>query len=332
MEKENKTEEKKEVKKESKKGGNKILLVIGAIVVVLIALNASRLKNDETSQTGVLGIEEAKTKALDFIKTNLVQSGTEVSVTDTVEENGLYKFNLDVAGQEVNAYMTQDGKKFFPQAINMEEVEQKAAEAKAAQEEVENSIPKADKPVVDLYVMSFCPYGNKAEDTLKPVYELLKDKVDFDFHYIVNSDENGKIQSLHGQPEVDQNIREVCVLNNYGQGAWINFVGYVNTNCGSDGSCWEKGAQSLNLSTAKINACIASQGTALMQAEEKASTEAGATGSPTMLINGSKTNKVYEYGNSEAYKQAICNAFNEQPSECSQTLNSETDMEQGGSC
>jgi len=191
---------------------------------------------------------------------------------------------------------------------------------------------KTEKPVVDLYVMSFCPYGNKAEDTMLPVYNLLKDKATFNVHFIVNTDGNN-VQSLHGAPEVAQNEREACVLKNYDLNKMLNFMVYVNDNCGSNGSCWETGATALGIDKAKINACVASEGVALMKANEIASTTAGANGSPTLIINGVESTSVYQYGNSEAYKTAICNSFTTAPAACSVVLSGDaTATTQGGSC
>lgn len=45
---------------------------------------------------------------------------------------------------------------------------------------------KNDKPEVKFFVMSFCPYGNQAEEGLEPVYQLLKDKVNWQPRYIIN--------------------------------------------------------------------------------------------------------------------------------------------------
>ena len=275
--------------------------------------------------------EQAQSKVVDFVEKNLVPEGTKVEVKETVKENGLYKVTIKVGEQEVPTYITQDGKNFFPNPpMNIAETEAKMQEqAKAAE------IPKTDKPSVDLFVMSFCPYGNKAEDTMKPVYELLKGKVDFNFHYIVNV--NGdKVDSLHGAKEVAQNEREACVLRDSGKDKWFAFVSYVNAKCGSDGACWEAGAKSLGLSTAKINACVAADGVALMKANEEASASAGAEGSPTLTINGVSSKAAYQYGNPEAYKQAICDAFNAAPEECSKVLASQATpaqaAAQGGSC
>lgn len=275
--------------------------------------------------------DEAKAKVEKFIADN----GGGATVKEVVEENGLYKVTVSANGQDISTYVSKDGTKFFPQAIDFAEVEKQKAESKKQQEEASQPAPKNDKPEVNLYVMAFCPYGNKSEDTIKTVYNLLKNKADFNFHYIVSA--NGDtVQSLHGDKEVAQDEREACVLKNYGKDKWVNFVTYVNDKCGSDGSCWEAGAKSLAIDTNKINSCVSSEGLALMKAEADASAAAGASGSPTLTINGQKTQAVYQYGNSEAYKKAICDAFNTAPTECSKTLSSGTPTTQGaaqgGSC
>ena len=51
-----------------------------------------------------------------------------------------------------------------------------------------------------------------------------------------------------------------------------------------------------------------------------------------MLINGTETKSVYQYGNSEAYKQAICGAFNTAPEECAEVLEAATATAPAGSC
>ncbi|MDD2483164.1 MAG: hypothetical protein PHE32_01480 [Candidatus Shapirobacteria bacterium] len=43
---------------------------------------------------------------------------------------------------------------------------------------------KANKPQLDFYVMSFCPYGNQMETTLRPIFDLLGNKVEIKPRYI----------------------------------------------------------------------------------------------------------------------------------------------------
>jgi hypothetical protein len=310
-------------------------LLLSLILGVFILTGCNRPLLPIKGNSSGLSQEQIKTKIGDFINNNMMQPGSQVEITNVVESNGLYKLTIKIAeGRTLETYATRDGKIFFPDAVNIDEVEKQIQEAKnkqSAAPEQAVEIPKNNRPAVDLYVMSFCPFGNKAEDTLKPVYDLLKNKVAFNFHYIVNT-EGDTVNSLHGQNEVVQNEREACVLKNYGKDKWFGIVDYVNKNCGTDGACFEAGAKTLGINMAGVDACVASQGVALMKTNEQASKSANANGSPTMTINGAASQAVYQYGNSEGYKQAICSAFTKAPAECSKVLASQTTTAQGGAC
>lgn len=306
-----------------------ILAIVVLLIIVGYAVYAKNKNGAAVTNLFTKSITQDKARAK--VEGLIKDSGGAATVKDVAEDGDLYKITVSANGQDQPVYVTKDGTKFIQSVVTFDDIAKQQEEAKKQQEEAAKPAPKSDKPNVDLYVMSFCPYGNKSEDTIKSVYILLKDKVNFNFHYIVSA-EGDKITSLHGQPEVDQNEREACVLKNYGKGRWLDFVSYVNGKCGSDGSCWEAGAKSLGVDTAKISACVNSEGLALMKADAEISKAAGAGGSPTLAINGQTTKAVYQYGNSEAYKKAICDAFNTAPAECSKTLSSETSTAPGGSC
>lgn len=304
-----------EILETGKKSGNKFNIYLAAIIIVLLLGSFAFAYQKKSVQKKETAIKDNTEK---FIKENLIPPGTDFTVKEFVKEGALYKLVASVGSQDITAYVSADGKKFFPSVIDIDPTV--VADAKQAQApEAQKEIPKNDRPDVDLYVMAFCPYGNKAEDTLKPAYDLLKNKVNFNFHYIVTSSGND-VQSLHGANEVTQDEREACVLKTDGKDKWMGFVTYINSKCGTDGSCWEAGAKSLGINTAKISACVSSQGLALMQQNEKDSKAANASGSPTMTINGVSASAVYQYGNSEAYKQAICSGFTTQPKECQTEL------------
>ncbi|NTV40884.1 MAG: hypothetical protein HGA61_01255 [Candidatus Moranbacteria bacterium] len=305
---------------------NNRIAILSALVLLIVLMGG--LAFFRYYKKNNVGAEAIKSK----IETLLKDQGGEVN--EVVIDGDLFKVTISIAGKEQPSFfVTKDGKKLIQDVITFEEIEKQKAEAKKQEEESNRPIPKAEKPRVDLYVMSFCPYGNKAEDTMKPVYDLLKNKVDFNFHYIVTVEGND-VQSLHGPTEVTQNEREACVLRDYGKDKWFAFVSYVNSKCGSDGSCWETGAKSLGLNSAKINDCVSKDGLSLMTANGEASTEAGASGSPTMIINGISSKVAYQYGKPETYKKAICDAFNVAPAECAKVLADQTASAtaQGGSC
>ena len=46
------------------------------------------------------------------------------------------------------------------------------------------SVTQTKRPELKFFVMSFCPYGNQMEDTLRPVFDLLGSNADFTPHYI----------------------------------------------------------------------------------------------------------------------------------------------------
>ncbi|RLC35246.1 MAG: hypothetical protein DRZ76_00655 [Candidatus Nealsonbacteria bacterium] len=270
-----------------------------------------------------ISAQKAADKALNFINNN-IEEGVTASLLDVSETSGVYKIHIEIANREYESYVTKDGKLLFSSGISLTSTQE---ENQAA-----TSIPQTKKPKVELFVMSFCPYGNQAENTMLPVYNLLKDKVDWNIHYIVNVS-NGNVSSLHGQPEVDQNKREACVLQEWGMDKWWQFTTYVNDNCGSNGSCWREAAENAGLDISAITNCVSSEGLSLMKNEASVTNEAGVNGSPTLIINGVKTNSVYHYGNSQAYLGAVCSAFESAPEECSQQLPTSGNTSSGsGSC
>ena len=300
------------------------------LLILLLATNYQRIpyagKISLLNQSSEIG-----KKTIDFINNFLVQPGTSASLVSVTDKGSYYEILTSYQGNSIPIYVSKDGKMLFLQAINMDEYSKQASTRKNEQTQSQPQIPKADKPVVELFVMSFCPFGNRAENTMYPVYKLLKDKVDWKIYYIVSVSDN-TVSSLHGQPEVDEDEREACVLSEYGLEKWWEFTVYVNNKCGSRGECWEEAANQTGLDVNKIKDCVNKKGLELMKESASATNKAGVTGSPTLIINGVKSNVVYQYGNSEAYKQAICQAFKSPPPECSEVLESSTSSSSGGSC
>ncbi|MDH4100698.1 MAG: hypothetical protein OEV28_09025, partial [Nitrospirota bacterium] len=101
--------------------------------------------------------------------------------------------------------------------------------------------PTADKIRVELFVMSQCPFGVAAEKSLLPLVRKYSDKIDFSLHFIAQDEEMqkevektgepvttggggcsgspdkgvGPFFSLHGQPEVDEDLRQVAIARHY---------------------------------------------------------------------------------------------------------------------
>lgn len=188
--------------------------------------------------------------------------------------------------------------------------------------------PKTDRPEVKFFVMSFCPFGNQAEAGLKPVYELLGDKVDWQPRYIVGK-QGDQYASLHGQQELNQDVRELCVEKLAGIGKWWAFVEKVNENCTDKDAdeCWRAQAQAVAVRTYPVSSCEETQAKALLslQVEEMEKYQAGA--SPMVFVNDT----LYNGGRApEDYKLAICSAFEAEPEECTTVLSATSEGTAGG--
>jgi len=71
---------------------------------------------------------------------------------------------------------------------------------------------EAEPNNLKLFIMSQCPYGTMAQETLKEVAEAMPE-LDWEIYFIASKSESGSFDSLHGQPEVDEDIRQVCILH-----------------------------------------------------------------------------------------------------------------------
>ncbi len=300
------------------------VLVVNLLILMLGCFIGFTAKSYLGEGVTWVGTDQARSK----LEKYLTSQGIPVTVKGLTEaESCTYKITFDNGGQEFTTYMSSDGTRLYGSAIDLN-----AAPTVASSSDTQAPSPeKTDKPKVDLFVMSFCPYGNEAENTMQPVYNLLKDDVDWNIHYIVST--NGdNVNSLHGQPEVDQNMREACVLENNGLDKWWAFTTFVNTSCGSDGDCWKEAASTVGLNTDDVESCVATNGISYMKKSEEVSNEFRVSASPTLLINGVRSSAITNFGQPEAYKKAICEAFTEQPEECNTILETIGTKASSGSC
>ena len=78
--------------------------------------------------SGGLSSDAAKEKVEGFINNTLMAGAPiQATVTGVSKENGLFKIVVDAGGQTVDSYLTADGALFFPQAMNIAEIEEQAA-------------------------------------------------------------------------------------------------------------------------------------------------------------------------------------------------------------
>src|SRR5680860_695813 len=100
--------------------------------------------------------------------------------------------------------MSKDGTKFFQSGINMETfAEEQATQAASGNDAQAPSanVPKSDKPSVELYVFTYCPYGTQSEKGIIPAVKALGSKIDFKIK---------QIGAMHGDHEKIEAQRQLC--------------------------------------------------------------------------------------------------------------------------
>ncbi|MBI4979927.1 cupredoxin domain-containing protein [Candidatus Woesearchaeota archaeon] len=99
--------------------------VISIVLLVLLIISIFSSGFGYGSSSAAVGekitIDAAEEKVLNYVNTNLLAPPFVAEVKDKAELGNLYKFTLSVAGQEVESYVTLDGKLFFPRGFELNE-------------------------------------------------------------------------------------------------------------------------------------------------------------------------------------------------------------------
>jgi len=143
---------------------------------------------------------------------------------------------------------------------------------------------------LDVFVMSQCPFAVKGLDSMKEVLANFKKsgaKVDFQVHYIGTGDAATGLKSMHGQPEVDEDLRQVCAIAHYPKA--LKFMDYIwCRNKDFKSTAWEScTGTGTGIDTNVIRTCSqGDEGKKLLEASFAYSKASGMSASPTWLANG----------------------------------------------
>ncbi len=294
--------------------------VLGILGIILIVTSLPGM-----GITGnVISEDEAGELALNFFNNKL--SNNPGTLTSIEEVSGIYKVGISVQGEEIFLYFTRDGKWINQGSELVSIIPQKTT---ATNVPTTGDIPKADKPVVELFVVSYCPYGIGAEKGFLPVMELLKDKADLQITFM---------HTQHGEKEDKENKLQICLREEQADKD-LDYLG-----CFLEDGDSERCLVQAKIDKAKLDTCLSSK-IEEYHLEDISSTEKyGITGSPSLIVNGVKANIPQLKDRTPAnFLSIICSAFNEAPEECSNILSSEiqspefgyssdSDPSSGGQC
>jgi len=290
-------------KKQTKVSWKAITSVLAVLLVISLITSGFRVWGTGLSQ------EEATDKALSFINENLLQGRAAAQLTSIDEKAGVYSLVLDIEGQSVETFVSKDGQLLFVQgAIDMDNFDA----PDQPQQQPPAEVPKSDKPVAELFVMTHCPYGTQAAKGFLPMLEAIGNSADAKIrfvHYYMHTNNQEEVETP----------RQVCIREEQAD----KFVPYLTCFLGGTSgtpaeakSCEEE----VGVDSAKLAECISSEKSEEYYNEDKELSESyGVQGSPSLVVNGQQASS----GRSSAeYLATVCNAFNEAPEECLEELSS----------
>jgi hypothetical protein len=186
---------------------------------------------------------------------------------------------------------------------------------------------KSDKPKVELFVMSHCPYGLQMEKGIIPVAKALGDKIDFKIKF--------NDYAMHGEKELKEQLSQYCIQKEQSD----KYMAYLGCFTKDGDSGIESCLSNAKIDKNKLNGCIAKTDKEFKVLENfnnkagfkgsyagfeifKADNEKyNVGGSPTLVINGTQSNSGRD---SKSLLKSICSAFNNPPKECSTELSSDS--------
>jgi len=286
----------KKLKKKIKKNTWAIsTVVLGVVVIILLVLNLTGMGAGFSS----IPAESAGEKVVSYLNS---KTGGGVEYVSAGEEGSLYRIMVSYQGQEIPVFVTKDGEYFVQGAVPMNPVLGDVTTQDNSSQPPVQEIPKSDKPKVELFIMTHCPYGTQAEKGIIPAYEALGDTID------------GSIKFVHyfmHEPEEDETPIQVCIREEQSS----KYLDYLK--CFLEDGDSDRCIDEVKVSKAKINSCIKNKAEEYYNEDSELSEGYGVRGSPTLIVNG----QIVQTGrDSASYISTICSAFNEAPEECSEEL------------
>ena len=150
-------------------------------------------------------------------------------------------------------------------------------------------IERMGKPTLELFVMSYCPYAIEAEEKILPIVKEFGEQIDFKLQFIAQEKSEPSAHditpftSLHGYPEVAENIRQLLIAQEYPD----RYLDYILCRGKTLNKSWEVCAEKLGIDVARIKALYDAPETEQRFRENiQRAAALGITASPTILVDG----------------------------------------------
>ena len=250
-------------------------------------------------------------------------------VTNIRLESGLYAFdlNIDANGtpKKFTSYITRDGKIFFTAGTVIGDLGKAPASNAASQPAAAKltcaDVKKADAPKLTAYVVSNCPYGLQMQRLMdKAIGEQPALANVLEIKYI-GAITDGKITSMHGDAEAQENLRQICIREEQKTRYWPYVACYMKE--GKSDACLAQ----VGVNTTNLTACVSDskRGLAFAEKDFDLANKFNIGSSPTLLVNDSQIVSEFDFGGrtADALKQVACCGSTTQGSYCSKALSTD---------
>ena len=186
-------------------------------------------------------------------------------------------------------------------------------------------MPKLEKPEVELFIMTYCPYGTQMQKAIIPVIETLKDKADIEIKFVD--------YIMHDIQEIDENLIQYCIQK--GQPALYLDYSKCFLAEGKSNECLLESGVNLNA----MSQCVQETDTQYQISElyndkntwnggrfpqfnvhKDLNEKYGVKGSPSLVINGVQASVSRTPA---AILDAVCYGFINKPAECNTELSTQ---------
>lgn len=292
--------------------------------LVILVLVAGILFNKITGETR---LNSLKTKTLpEAVKKVIGNPETKFKIESVKEVSGIYEFVLSIESgatpQKYTSYITKDGKILFTSGVKLSDLDKTTTDnpSPAAKLTCE-SLNKTDSSKLTAFVVADCPYGLQMQRVFKTALNDLPQLEDYLEVKYIGSIADGKITSMHGDKEAQENLRQICIREEQTAKYWDYLGCYMKK--GESENC----LSSTGVDTAGLTACTqdSSRGLKYAQADFDLANKFNVGGSPTLLLNDTQIVSEFDFGGrvANAIKEVVCCGSKTKADFCSTEISKE---------
>jgi len=180
-----------------------------------------------------------------------------------------------------------------------------------------NEIKKQNQPLMQAFVVSYCPFGLQMQRILNGIVSKVPSlSKNIKVRYIIKI-ADGNMFSMHGQTESDENLRQICIREEQPDKYWNYFACFANA--GNCSNC----TTTTGVDKFMLDDCMAneSRGFRYIMMDYNITRQLNITGSPTLVMNDEIVDE-YDFGGrtEQAVKCLLCCGFSSKPDSCYMNL------------